>query len=213
MALAAMQRCLSELYGLDMTHDVDDFLITDRVLAGILGGARTRADEELLILEQDGEAEVSLFLDEALVSRLQDDDPTTTLTDRNLADFWIAFEGVSHFTYFVFKASADHCVTRLELELQAEIDKFIATAVLLRHQGERPPAGLHHWLFEMPRLREGLSAEETDRYQRANHYAARFCSRIWPQIRADVTSDALRRELRYFYRLPRERKIGHIETR
>lgn len=213
MALAAMQRCLTELYGLDLAHHVDDFLITDRLLADVLSGAQPRADEELLILEQDGEAEVSLFLDAALVSRLRKDDPTATLTERNLADFLTAFEGVSHFTYFVFKAGADHCVTRLELELQAEIDKFIATAVLLRNQGERLPAGLHHWLFDMPRLRDDLSVEETERYERANHYAARFCRRIWPQLRADAPSDELTRELRYFYRLPREHKIGHIESR
>jgi hypothetical protein len=212
MPLAAMQRCLTDLYGLDLEYAVDDFLITDRLLAGALGGGSRAVDEELLIVEQNGEANVSLFLEEQLLARLVENDPIEALTQENLADFWIAFEGVSHFTYFAFKASADQRVTLLEMELQAEVDKFIATALLLRLQGERPPRGLHRWLFDLPRLHEGLSTEEHERYRLANRYAARFCRQIWPAL-VGGTVEPLTRELRYFYRLPRERKMGHIEAR
>lgn len=211
--LAAMQRCLTDLYGLELEHDVNDFLITDRWLAGVLGGAERTVDEELLIVEEDGEANVSLFLERDLVARLERNDPTARLNGANLADFWVAFEGVSHFTYFVHKASADQPVTLLEMELQAEVDKFIATALLLRVQGEKLPKGLHHWLFDLPRLHENLTPVEHERYERANHYAAKYCMRIWPDLTADRSLDLLTRELRYFYRLPREHKIGHIESR
>jgi len=212
MALAAMQRWLTDLYGLDLAYDVSDFLITDRWLASALGGGARHVDEELLILEQDGEANVSLFLAQELVSRLERNDPTTALTHENLADFWVAFEGVSHFTYFVHMASSDRSVTLLEMELQAEVDKFVATSWLLRLQGERPAAGLHRWLFDLPRLSADLSPAEHERYARANRYAARYCERLWPALAADRSTEALTRELRYFYRLPRERKIHHIES-
>jgi hypothetical protein len=207
-----MQSCLTELYGLDLLYRVDDFLITDRDLARGLGGAQRACDEELLIVEEAGEAEVSLFLAQELVSRIERDNPVATLSHHNLADFLVAFEGVSHFTYFAFKASKNECVTRLELELQAEVDKFIATATLIRRQGERLPERLHDWLFAVPRLHDDLSAEEIERYDRANRYAARYCRRIWPSLRADFDGQALQRELRRFYRMPGERKIGHIEA-
>lgn len=208
-----MQACLTELYGLDLDYRVDDFLITDRRLAGMLGASSDAIDEELLIVEESEAASVSLFLEQELVDRLARDNPLTSLNERNLADFLIALEGVSHFTYFAFKASLDRCVTLLELELQAEVDKFIAAATLLHSQGERVPAGLHHWLFEMPRLREGLDAAAVERYERANHYAARYCSKLWPHVRSKSGSQAVRDELRRFYRFPRELKIGHIEAR
>jgi hypothetical protein len=208
-----MQRCLTDLYGLDIDYHVYDFLITDRQLADSLGGSGDDVDEELLIVDDGDSASVSLFLEQALVDRLERDNPIDSLHDRNLADFLVAFEGVSHFTYFAFKASKDQCVTRLELELQAEVDKFMATATILRSQGERIPAGLHHWLFTLPRLREGLDAEAVERYASANHYAARYCQALWPRVRSAAGVSEIRDELRRFYRLPRELKIGHIEAK
>lgn len=207
-----MQTCLTELYGFALDHCVDDFLITDRTLAHCLGGVRRERDEELLIVEDDGTAEVSLFLEQTLVDRLERNDPVSALSHHNLADFLVAFEGVSHFTYFAFKAGKDECVSLLELELQAEIDKFVAAAILLARQYDRAPERLHDWLFSVPRLHADLSDEEVERYDRANHYAARYCRRLWPGLRAQAPTDGLRRELRRFYRLPRAEKIGHIEA-
>lgn len=213
MPVAGMQACLAEFYGLDLEYHVADFLITDRELADSLGATGEAVDEELLIVEDEEAASVSLFLEQDLMDRLEQDNPLDSLNARNLADFLVAIEGVSHFTYFAFKASRDRCVTLLELELQAEVDKFIAAAKLLHDQGERVPDGLHHWLFTMPRLRAGLDPEQVERYERANHYAARYCSRLWPALRSHKGSRDVREELRRFYRLPRELKIGHIEAR
>lgn len=212
MPLAEMQSCLAELYSLDLHYSVDDFLITDRMMARGFGGACRERDEELLIVEDDGEAAVSLFVDHELIERLQQNNPVDSLSHRNLADFLVAFEGVSHFTYFAFKASKDECVTLLELELQAEVDKFIAAATLIRRQCEKIPAGLHDWLFAAPRLHTDLSEEEVERYDRANRYAARYCRRLWPAMRSGRADPALKRELHRFYRLPNDQKIGHIEA-
>lgn len=212
MLFAEMQSCLTELYGFELPYCVDDFVITDRLLARGLGGTYRARDEELLIFEDDGAAEVSLFLEQALVDRLERDNPVAALSHRNLADFLVAFEGVSHFTYFAFKASRNECVSLLELELQAEVDKFMAAATLLARQYDRLPDGLHDWLFAAPRFHPDLSVEEVERYDHANRYAARYCRRLWPGLRAGGTGDAIRRELRRFYRWPQPQKIGHIEA-
>ena len=212
MLLARMQECLTELYGLDLDYHVYDFLITDKQLAGALGASGGDVEEELLIAEEDDAASVSLYLAQALVERLERDNPLDALHADNLADFLVAFEGISHFTYFAYKASRDQCVTRMELELQAEVDKFMTAAALLRSQGERVPEGLHHWLFSLPRLREGLDAEAVERYASANHFAARYCHSLLPRVRTERGASEIRDELRRFYRLPREMKIGHIEA-
>ena len=211
MLLGAMQECLTDFYGLDLAHDVNDFLVTDRVIAGALGGAQ-RGDEELLISEDDEGAGIALYLEQALLDRLRDNDPIVELNQQNLADFWTAFEGVSHFTYFVFKATDDQCVTLLELELQAEVDKFVATSLLLHGQGGRVPAGLHQWLFDLPCFAATLSAEEVVRYADANRYAARLCRRFLREVRERGWSEQARRDLQRFYRLPREEKIRYIEA-
>jgi hypothetical protein len=212
MLLGHLQSLLTDFYDLEVSHDIYDFLITDAKLASVLdGGART-PHEKLLIAEQGDAAEVSLYLHEDLVARLNENDPVTRLDERNLADFWTAFEGVSHFTYFAWRASIDMPVTLLEMELQAEVDKFIATSLLLHRQGERPPRSLHHWLFELPTFDPKLGPDELERYERANYYAGKYCRKLWPRLAQSRDAPALQQELRRFYRLPRPEKIGHIEA-
>lgn len=210
--LTAMQTCLSDFYGFELAHDVNDYLITDRMLACALGGGSSDAEEELLIGATDNFAEVALFLEGSLLQRLASNDPTRRLNAENIADFWTAFEGVSHFTYFVFKASDDQSVTLLELELQAEVDKFVATSLLLRDQAGHLPAGLHRWLFELPEFAAWLSAAELERYAQANRYAARLCRRLANQLSRNGWNEQARRALRRFYRLPQQEKLHFIES-
>lgn len=210
--LGQLQSLLTDLYDLEVAHDVVDFVITDAALASALdGGART-SDEKLLIAEAGNDAEVSLFLHADVMARLAANDPVSGLNGDNLADFWTAFEGVSHFIYFAWRASIDMPMTLFEMELQAEIDKFVATALLLRRQGERPPRSLHHWLFQLPSYACDLSGEELQRYERANYYAAKYCEKLRPELEQARQVEPLQRELRRFYRLPNPAKIGHIEA-
>jgi len=212
MFLGDLQNLLTRVYALDMSYDICDFLITDAGLAHALDAGGRQVEEKLLISEDSGEAEVCLYLEEDLVDRLSQNNPATRLNGANLEDFWTAFEGVSHFTYYAWNATLEKSVTLLEMELQAEIDKFIATSLLLQQQGERPPRGLHHWLFELPKLDSRLNNVELERYRRANRYAGRYCRRLAPELTRDLGGDDLKRELRRFYRLSQPAKIQHIES-
>jgi hypothetical protein len=212
MVLGNLQALLTDFYALEIAYDVHDFLITDRKLARALDRGGRENDEKLLIAEDNGEAAVSLYLQQEIIDRLDENDPTARLDQHNLADFWTALEGLSHFTYFVHRASNDRAVTLLEMELQAEVDKFIATAALLRRQGERLPRQLHEWLFADTRFADELSADEQERYAQANRYAAKYCKKLWPRLSSSVGWDAARDELRRFYRLTRNAKIDLIEA-
>jgi hypothetical protein len=212
MRLGDLQSLLSDLYALDLEYEIDDFVTTDEDLARALDGGGRQLDEKLLIAEQGGEAEVSLYLGQQLLERLEHRDPLTRLDGDNLEDFWTAFEGVSHFTYYAWNAQLEKPVTLLEMELQAEVDKYIATTLLLARQGQRPQRGLHHWLFELPRLDERLDGEELDRYRRANRYAGKYCRKLAPAIARDTAEDeAVKTELRRFYRFSQAEKIEHID--
>jgi len=210
--LGDLQSLLTSFYDLEMSYDIYDFLITDERLAKALDAGGRDTDEKLLIDEQGDAAEVSLYLHAKLLERLKRNDPVMQLNHRNLADFWTAFEGVSHFTYYAWKASVDMPVTLLEMELQAEIDKFVATAILLRRQGARPQPGLHHWLFTQPKFDRNLRGVELERYGRANYYAGKYCLKLRSHLARGHDRGDFRRELRRFYRLPRPAKIGHIES-
>ncbi len=47
---------------------------------------------------------------------------------------WTALEGVSHFVYLAWNAGHDKPVSLLELEMQAEVDKYVGSYWLMRRQ-------------------------------------------------------------------------------
>jgi hypothetical protein len=212
MLLGNLQGLISDFYALDLPYRVDDFLTTDAQLARALDGGGRQVDEKLLIAEADGEAEVCLYLEQQVLERLERSDPLQHLDADNLEDFWTAFEGVSHFTYYAWNAQREKEVTLLEMELQAEVDKFVATTLLLLRQGNSDARGLHHWLFELPRFDQRLGAHEVDRYRNANRYAAKYCQRLAAAPERSPEREPVQAELRRFYRLTQTSKIEHIDA-
>jgi hypothetical protein len=171
----------------------------------------TDTGETLLMSEDDQGLSLSLFLDCDLLERLESADPLSQLRAELLDDLWKVLEGVSHFNCVVWKASQDRTVSLLELELQAEIDKFVSTMLLALAQGENDMLNrLHGWLFDEVSFHGELDEEQVDRYRAANEYAARFCHALRRRLIAD-DAQALT-ELRRFYRLPMTDKISHIHT-
>ncbi|HLK71717.1 MAG TPA: hypothetical protein VKT19_07155 [Steroidobacteraceae bacterium] len=212
LLLRQLQGLLSGIYDAPVRYDVHDFLFTDR--AWLPDHIRaTDADEQVLVLEEHGATSVGVYLDPALLERLSAADPLRALNAANIADYWTALEGVSHFLYLAWNAGHDRAVSLLELELQAEIDKYVASWWLLRQQQpERFPAELHPLLFARARVDATLAAGRLELYRHANDYASRFCRRLSRQLSGAARSrgEALV-ELRRFYRLSRERKVRHIQ--
>ena len=212
--LSELQQQLSDIYQVGGHYDVRDYLITDPTLAKYLGSEAmlTNTEETLLVAQDDDGLALSLFLDEGLLDRLEAARPLEGLRAELLDDLWKVLEGISHFNYVVWKATQERPVTLLELELQGEIDKFVATMLLALGQSDTEMLnGMHGWLFDNVRFHDELDGEELARYRSANDYAARFCHRLRQQLLAD-DREALA-ELRQFYRLQLADKISHIHTK
>ena len=210
--LASLQAALAEIYDLPATPDVVDYLMTDRAhLAGVDEARNT--DEQLIVAEEGDTLSLALYIDARVLARLARRDPFAALTQHNLADYLTVAEGVSHFVYVAWNAGFDKPVTLLELELQAEVDKYVLGAWLLREQGGRFPHELHRALFERVRVDPEAAAERAGLYRTASCYAARFCRRVAAGL-ARETRGATREllaELRRFYRWGNARKLRHIE--
>ena len=212
--LTELQQHLTDIYQVPPARDVCDYLITDRRLAEYLGQdvLLQNTDESLLVAQDEEGLELSLFLDGEMLERLEAAAPMACLHAELLDDLWKVIEGISHFNCMVWKASQDRTVTLLELELQAEIDKFVSTMFLAREQSNRELMdGLHGRLFEGISFREDLSKEQLERYRSANDYASRYCHSL-RQTLIDNNQHAMS-ELRHFYRLQSPDKFSHIHTR
>jgi hypothetical protein len=211
MLLRKLEAMLHELYALEVGYAVSDFLITDPELARTLDSGGRQVDEKLLIAEADGEADVALYLEGELLDRLGRRDPLTKLDGDNLADFWAALEGVSHFTYYAWNAARDKHVSLFELELQAEVDKYVVC--LLADGGASGATTSPRWrrrLFEEFELEPDLDADERDRYRAANDGARRYAASLERRFVTRGGTPDMLAELRRFYRLPLASKLDHI---
>jgi hypothetical protein len=215
--LRELQNRLAGLYDAPAEHDVYDFLVTDAAHAAALQGAAAAppTDEQLLVLEEEGGVGISLYLDRAVIERLAERCPLRSLSEENLADYCTALEGVSHFHYLVWSAGRARDVSLLELELQAEVDKYASALQLMLQQREgRFPAELFERLFNRVTFLPHLPTHERTRYEEAHRFAARFCRRLEERFlrRRQARPEALLGELRAFYRLGRHAKLRHAES-
>jgi hypothetical protein len=212
-ALERLEALLTGIYDLDIGCRVTDFLVTDR--QRLPDECRDApGDEQLFVGEAGDELCVSLYLDPALLERLERHDPSDSLDADNLADCWTALEGISHFLCVAHNAGHDRPISRLALEMQAEIDKYVASVLLLRQRHPRRfPGELHALLFRRARVDLRLAGLHVSLYRRASRLASRFCAALEPGLRALCRADdgGWLAHLRRFYRLPDAAKLRRAE--
>ena len=207
-ALAQLQILLESVHGLDVALEVGDFLIDGEARTRLSPGAS--ADEALLVLEKGDELRMALFLDERVLGQLVQG-AESPWTHQRLQAFCAAAEGVSHFLYLGHRARAGRPVSQLELEAQAELDKYLCVILQLWAVGrQRSSAQLRHRLFERVELRSGLSAAERDRYRLANALAAASARALEAKFVLTGKLEGLLREVRKLYRLSGGEKLSAL---
>lgn len=205
--LARVQRGLETLYRVDTGVDVGAFVVGHEVRDELAPTRRPR--EQLLVCEEDGEMSIALFLDPDVIANLTRHDPAHQLGDHNLGDFLLAVEGVSHFIYTVCCARAERPVSQLELELQAEVDKYV-TCLLTTEPEARVSSALRIRLFGDCEYEPDLDHEEHARYRAANDNAHRYAAWLEETFVARRRIPEMLHELRRFYRLGLAGKLAEI---
>lgn len=208
MPLARMQRGLEALYRVDTGVEIDDFVVGVEIRDYLV--PRRRPREQLFALSEDGEAtELALFVDPAAIANLEARDPSRHLDDTNLGDFLLALEGVSHFVYTVCCARTGRPVSQLELELQAEVDKYVA-CLLTRSPEPAISASLRRRLFGDVAYEPDLDRDEHDRYRAANDNAHRYAAWLEATFVGPRRIPEMLAELRRFYRQGLASKLATI---
>jgi hypothetical protein len=201
--LTRLQLGIEALYRVETRLAIDAFVIDDGA-RGRLRPARAPR-EQLLLREANGELAIGLFVDAAALANLERHDPTARLDERNFTDFCLAIEGVSHFVYVALAAARQRPVSQLELELQAEVDKFICC---LLQAGTA--ASLRRRLYGDVSYADDLDADERERYRTANQEASRYAAALERRFAAPAQTPALLAEVRRFYRMDLPDKLGRI---
>jgi hypothetical protein len=170
-----------------------------------------KAKEKLLVYEDEEGLLLSLYLDQQILDHYVRYDPLINLDHNNVQEFCLVLEGISHFLYLVWNASYDRSVTLLEMELQAEVDKYILLFECLERQSNHPaPGQLSRLLFQANIYHEDLSHEESRRYRQATFYARKYCEYLENRYLGQGNRKGLLSELRKFYRLNKPGKLDRI---
>ncbi len=192
-ALAArVQAALERLYRLHRTANVGEFVL----------GADAGEREALLLREgRDGDLEVGVRLPQLPDARGQVD----------LDTLCQVIEGVSHFVYVVERARLGRAATQLELELQAEVDKWVVIAASMRSFDARVSARLRARLYEnvvyVHDAENGAERELAERYRVANNAAHGFVRRLEREYVGRERFEDLRAELWRFFHIGQEGKL------
>ncbi len=206
--LERVQRGLEALYRVATGVSVDDFLVSAGLRDHVARARRPR--EQLLIHELGGELSIGLFIDEGVLANLTAHDPGAGLGEHNFGDFLLALEGVSHFVYTVFCAHHARAVSALELELQAEVDKYVICLLMSEPRSRAVSTALRHRLFAEPSYEPDLDEDEAVRYQVANDNARRYAAYLETSFVANRRLPQMLAELRRFYRRPLAQKLDDI---
>lgn len=200
--LRRIQRTLSELYDLRPIADVEQFVCGPELLRAALGEGAEHRREILLVLEDEEGVHVGLYLDPDVLDRIRAADP-------DFAALCLATEGVSHFLYLGFRADNDQQVTQLELELQAEVDKYAAGLLAGNGVGaiRARSRALRERLFADARFLDPPESVEGERYRLAHRAAARYAARLEARYVDSGRLHELWAELRRFYRLGPRQKL------
>ncbi len=191
IALAGrIQRGLEALYRLDRTADVDAFV--------------THADEgqreALLVRESEDGLELQLR-----IPRLGD--ASVDVDGASLDPLCQIIEGVSHFVYLADRASLEREATQLELELQAEVDKYVILASALRDFDVRTSRRLRERLYDDVSFVHDANTVEGERYRMANVCARRFTGRLERDYVTRARFRELQGELRRFFHMGQNEKL------
>ena len=181
---AAVQGGLERLYQLDRVVDVHAYL----------RAAENGEREALLVRETEDGLEMALRVPQLV-------------GEAELDPLCQIIEGVSHFVYLSHRANADREATQLELELQAEVDKYVVLAASMKKLDVRSSAALRARLYEQVSFSHAPESELGERYRMANHLAGRFVRQLEHRFLAARRFSAMREELRRFYRMGQEEKL------
>ena len=198
-----VQRGLENLYRLDRSANVDDYV--------------THADEgereALFVRETDDGLELLLRVPRLIDKGIDvhgaglESSFATARFASQLDPICQIIEGVSHFVYLAHRASREQETTQLELELQAEVDKYVVLAASIQGFDERTSRHLRGRLYETVDFAHAPDTVEGERYRVANERAHRFTGRLERDFVSRSRYAELRDELRRFFHMSQGEKL------
>lgn len=181
------------------------FLRNAEALAAYVDIGQLKARRESVVLiEHDDATEIAVYIDPEAFKALAHGGSS----EESLAALLLVGEAVSHFQYIAFRDAFGERVSQLELEVQAEVDKYMLATSFGRRALKGRGVGvvwerdLRRRLFDEVHFLDNENNEEGARYRKANRLAARYLQKF-----ITLNNEERIRERRRFFRMGLKGKI------
>lgn len=217
--LSRIQKIIERIYDVETFLNVEDYVIEEPLSCCLMTkpglNIGSSSSKGCIFISQIGkDLEITVYIDRETVSNLKGHNVMQGFHRKDISDFFIAAEEVSHFVYAVWSAIQRRQITIFEMELQAEVDKYI-TAILYSgsiNKGKIPAMEIKKCLFEDSILQPDLQPEEKERYKSANRLAMNYCHYLESNYLKKNDLPSMLRDIRHFYRLGQNGKISRINS-
>lgn len=215
MLVEKLQNSLQNQYDLAIPYQVEQFVSHDAGFARNM--ARKDAapvEETVFICQSEDSLEFTVYLDHDVLSNASEHTHTDgngrvhAYEQHSLDSICTVVEGVSHAVCLLWHAHHDRQLRALDLELQAEVDKFMVLMACSPDDDSR--SRLHSQLFTNARFMAPGDSELYHRYKAASDFAATYCQWLNDAFPGPADQQGLSQELARFYRLSGSAKFERI---
>lgn len=189
--IRSIEQALTELYNIEIEHHAEDFLLSPEK-----GSGRSA----LLVRNDSDGVSLGIYFGDSTRKELPEGRSPENASEERLGAFSVVAEEISHFHYLIFHSQQGRSLSRLELEIQGNVDAFLVA--YFAATADFDP--LYDRFFEAFQIKTDLSSDERDRYEEANRIAGGYLKLFRGRLQ---TQKALS-ELRDFYRVGLSEKIS-----
>jgi hypothetical protein len=218
--IADIEQSFSAIYGFKCETSATDFMIDDERLEHTLAQEEqaklvSSSRANLIIVEEpDNEYFMGIHIHPQIINNITENYVEHGISHNNLDAFCVLVEELSHFHLILNKTHKGSQVSRLELELQGEVDKVAVTAHMLQNlKGDAHLLPLARRIYDQSYAMAPQQWAES--YDDAHRLAAQFWFRLidyCQSININNPKHALIGEyLRDFYHANLSQKIRAVE--
>jgi hypothetical protein len=190
-----LQKKIEKIYRLHSCPEALQYMISPKQFRKL---SKFSDNPQVIYVDEGQDATMGIYLGPSLFRQIKKKSKIFSFQD-----FCVMAEEISHFIYLIWSKSNEKKINLLDLEVQAEIDKFILASEFFGSKEE-----IFEKMFEKFNMRKNLQPEEEERYFTANRLGKKFAIEM---LRKKLSISRRMNWLRLFYRQTITNRISMIE--
>ncbi len=190
-----LQKKLEEIYRLETCPAADQYVLSPKQFKRF---AKSSDNPQVIYVDEGSDASMGIYLGKRIFKKIQN-----KVKIFSFQDFCVMAEEISHFIYLIWSKSNEKKITLLDLEIQAEVDKFLLASNFFQSQET-----VFQKMFQTFMFRKNLLKDEENRYIEATRLGKKLAINL--RSKKIPLSEKIH-WLRFFYRQNPSSRISMIE--